>query len=49
MKLIKLNQSRIKLANIILEENKEPHLVFQLKGRDRNITSMLLLFMSSFD
>ena len=40
MKFIKLNQSRIKLANMILEENKEPHLVFQLKDRNRNITKL---------
>lgn len=40
MKFIKLNQSRIKLANMILEENKEPHLVFQLKDLNRNITKL---------
>lgn len=40
MKFIKLNQSRIKLANIILEDNKTPHLVFQLKDLDRNITKL---------
>lgn len=40
MKFIKLNQSRIKLANMILEDNKTPHLVFQLKDLNRNITKL---------